>query len=69
MKAKHGSKPQMAAMLIPTSQLRKEQEEEVRISEKIQSYREQLQNAQSQLMSRQQSLNDARKSLAPDNSP
>jgi hypothetical protein len=39
MKAKHGSKPEMAAMLIPTSQLRKEQEEEVRISEKIQSYR------------------------------
>lgn len=42
MKAKHGSKPEMAAMLVPTSQLRKEQEEEVRITEKIQSYRQQL---------------------------
>jgi hypothetical protein len=42
MKSKHGSKPEMNAMLIPTSQLRKEQEEEVRISEKIQSYRNQL---------------------------
>jgi hypothetical protein len=27
MKGKHGSKPEMNAMLIPTSQLRKEQEE------------------------------------------
>lgn len=45
MKSKHGSKPEMNAMLIPTSQLRKQQEEEVRIAEKIQSYRQQLENA------------------------
>jgi intraflagellar transport protein 81 len=69
MKAKHGSKPEMNAMLVPTSQLRKEQEEEVRISEKIQSYRNQLENAENQLMSLQQSLNDAKKSLSPNNSP
>ena len=30
MKSKHGSKPEMNAMLVPTSQLRKEQEEEAR---------------------------------------
>ena len=59
----------MAAMLIPTTQLRKEQEEEVRISEKIQSYRNQLENAENQLMSLQQSLTDAKKSLSPNNSP
>lgn len=51
MKSKHGHKAEMNAMLIPTSQLRKEQEEEVRISEKIQSYRNQLENAENQLMS------------------
>lgn len=45
MKSKHGNKPEMAAMLIPTSELRKEQEEEVRISEKIMNYRNQLENA------------------------
>lgn len=45
MKSKHGHKPEMNEMLIPTSQLRKEQEEQVRISEKIQSYRNQLENA------------------------
>lgn len=56
-------------MLIPTSQLRKEQEEEVRISEKIQSYRNQLENAENQLMSLEQSLTDARKNLSPNNSP
>ena len=59
----------MAAMLIPTSELRKEQEEEVRISEKIQSYRMQLENAENQQMSMQQSLIDAQKSLSPNNSP
>lgn len=32
MKSKHGANPNLAAMLIPTSQLRKEQEEEVRIT-------------------------------------
>lgn len=69
MKAKHGSKPEMAAMLIPTSQLRKEQEEEVRITEKIQSYRQQLEGAEGQLMSLEQSLTDAKKSLSPNNSP
>lgn len=56
-------------MLIPTSELRKEQEEEVRISEKIMSYRNQLENAENQLMSLEQSLNDAKKNLSPNNSP
>lgn len=69
MKSKHGHKAEMNAMLIPTSQLRKEQEEEVRICEKIQSYREQLENAESQKMSLEQSLMDARKNLSPNNSP
>lgn len=69
MRGKHGGKPEMAAMLIPTSQLRKEQEEEVRISEKIQAYRMQLEAAEGQLMSLEQSLTDARKSLSPTNSP
>lgn len=69
MKSKHGHKPEMNEMLIPTSELRKEQEEEVRISEKIQSYRNQLENAENQLMSLEQSLMDARKNLSPNNSP
>lgn len=69
MKGKHGAKPEMAAMLVPTSQLRKEQEEEVRITEKIQSYRNQLEGAEGQLMSLEQSLTDAKKSLSPNNSP
>ena len=69
MKSRHGHKPEMSAMLIPTSELRKEQEEEVRISEKIQSYRNQLENAENQLMSLEQSLNDAKKNLSPSNSP
>ncbi len=69
MKSKHGHKAEMQAMLIPTSQLRKEQEEEVRISEKIQNYRNQFENAENQLMSLQQSLIDAQKSLSPNNSP
>lgn len=56
-------------MLIPTSELRKEQEEEVRISEKIMNYRNQLENAENQLMSLQQSLTDAKKSMSPSNSP
>jgi chromosome segregation ATPase len=51
MKSKHGAKPEMAAMLVPTSLLRKEQEEEVRITEKIQSYRSQLESAEGQLLS------------------
>ena len=69
MKSKHGAKPEMAAMLIPTSQLRKEQEEEVRITEKIHSYRSQLESAENQLLSLEQSLTDAKKSLSPNNSP
>jgi intraflagellar transport protein 81 len=56
-------------MLIPTSQLRKEQEEEVRITEKIHSYRSQLESAENQLLSLEQSLTDAKKSLSPNNSP
>lgn len=69
MKSKHGAKPEMAAMLVPTSLLRKEQEEEVRITEKIQSYRSQLESAEGQLLSLEQSLTDAKKSLSPNNSP
>lgn len=69
MKSKHGHKSEMGAMLLPTSDLRKEQEEEVRISEKIQSYRNQLENAENQLMSLEQSLSDAQKNLSPSNSP
>jgi len=69
MKTKHGSKPEMTAMLGATNLLRKEQEEGANISEKIQSYREQYENAEAKLMSYQQSLADARKSLSPNNSP
>lgn len=42
MKTKHGSKPEMTAMLASTNLLRKEQEEGANIMDKIQSYREQL---------------------------
>lgn len=69
MKSKHGGKAEMAPMLAATNLLRKEQEEEVRIVEKIQSHRQQLENAENQMLSLQQSLTDARKSLAPNNSP
>lgn len=56
-------------MLQATTLLRKEQEIEDTLVKKIQSHRSQLESAEAQLMSLQQSLVDAKKSLAPENSP
>jgi len=69
MKAKHASKPEFAALFEATNLLRREQEEESRLVDKIQSQRQQLENAEAQLLSLEQSLADAKKSLAPSNTP
>ena len=45
MKTKHANTAEMAPMLQATNSLRKEQEEEARMMDKIQSYRSQLENA------------------------
>lgn len=69
MKAKHSSKPEFTVLFEATHLLRKEQEEESRLVDKIQSQRQQLEVAEAELMSLEQSLADAKKSLAPSNTP
>ena len=63
------NKADFGPLFEATNLLRKEQEEEARLVDKIQSQRAQLENAESQLMSFQQALVDAQKSLAPSNTP
>ena len=56
-------------MLEVTNQLRKEQEEEARLAEKLQAQRYQLEFSDQQLLMAQQRLIDAKKMLNQDMSP
>jgi len=66
-KTKHGNKPEFKTLLEATNLLRREQEEEARLSEKYRTQRQQLEWTDQQLLSAQQRLIDAKKSLSVDN--
>lgn len=68
-KNKNTDKPEFQALLQVTNQLRREQEEEARLTEKLQIQRQQLDYSDQQLLMAQQRLIDARKSLNEDHSP
>jgi intraflagellar transport protein 81 len=68
-KTKNTNKPEFQALLEATNLLRKEQEEEARLSEKLRTQRQQLEWTDQQLLSSQQRLIDSKKSLSMDNTP
>lgn len=61
--------PEFQALLEVTNLLRREQEEEARISEKIRTQKQQLEWVDQQLLTTQQRLIDAKKTFALDNTP
>ena len=61
--------PEFQALLEVTNLLRREQEEDSRISEKIRTQKQQLEWVDQQLLTSQQRLIDAKKTFALDNSP
>lgn len=67
-KTKNSSKPEFKTLLEATNLLRREQEEEARLTEKYRTQRQQLDWSDQQLLSAQQRLIDAKKSLSVDNS-
>ncbi|CAK79733.1 unnamed protein product (macronuclear) [Paramecium tetraurelia] len=68
-KSKVLTKPNFNELLDVTNMLRKEQEEEARLQDKLRQQRMTLDQTDQQLLQAQQRLIDAQKSLSPDNSP
>ncbi|KAM3147649.1 hypothetical protein pb186bvf_000456 [Paramecium bursaria] len=68
-KSKVNNKPQFQDLLEVTNMLRKEQEEEARLADKLRQQRSQLEWSDQQLLQAQQRLIDAQKSLSTDNTP
>lgn len=69
IRSKHSAKPMFQLLLAETSNLRKEQEEESNLENKLYNQKLQLEAAESTLLSAQQALNDSRKSISPNNTP
>ncbi|KRX08285.1 hypothetical protein PPERSA_01746 [Pseudocohnilembus persalinus] len=68
-KGKNTNNPQFQALLDVTNSLRREQEEEARIQDKLRQQRAHLEWTDQQLLASQQRLFDAKKSVAPENTP
>ncbi|KAL4499945.1 hypothetical protein ABPG72_015294 [Tetrahymena utriculariae] len=68
-KSKNTMNPEFQALLEETNLLRKEQEEEARLDDKIYQQKSQLEYTDQQLLTAQQRLLDAQKSMDPSNTP
>lgn len=68
-KSKKTNTPEFQVLLEVTNMLRKEQEEEARIQDKLRQQRAHLEWTDNQLLTSQQRLMDAQKSLSPNNTP
>ena len=68
-KNKNTNKPEFQALLEATNLLRREQEEEAKLGEKLRMQHQQLEWTEQQLIATQQRLIEAKKSLSIDNTP
>ncbi len=69
LRAKHAAKPIFVQLLAETSSLRKEQEEEANLDNKLYTQKMQLDSTEANLLNAKQALQDAKKSISPNNTP